>query len=135
MPYAVGPFDVKVTPLAPPEGVSTDGLPLGRFGLEKKYHGTLEAESRGEMIGAGTGAKGSSAGYVAIEQVKGTLDGRAGTFVLQHSSTMTRGVPNMNIFVVPDSGTGELTGLTGKMTIGIAEGGKHSYEFEYSFSA
>ena len=134
MPHAAGPFDVRVTPLAAPDDIA-EGPPLGRFRLDKQYHGALEAQSKGEMLAAGTGTKGSSAGAVAIEKVSGTLDGRRGTFVLQHSSTMTRGVPNMAIFVVPDSGTAELAGLHGKMTIAIAEGGKHSYEFEYSFAA
>ena len=132
MPRATGTFEVKVAPLPAPAAETPEGIQLGRFSLEKKFHGDLEATSKGEMLGAGTGAKGSSGGYVAAEKVNGTLGGRKGTFVLQHSSTMTRGVPNMNVFVVPDSGTGELTGLTGKFTIVIAEG-KHSYDFEYSF--
>ena len=72
-----------------------------------------------------------AAGYVAIEQVTGTLNGRAGTFVLQHRGVMTRGAPELNITVVPDSGTGDLVGLAGKMGIEIAEG-KHSYEFDYT---
>ena len=82
------------------------------------------------MLAAMTGVKGS-AGYVAIEQVTGTLHGRSGAFVLQHSGTMTRGAPQLIVSVVPDSGTGELAGLAGTMTIVIADG-KHSYDFEYT---
>jgi hypothetical protein len=72
-----------------------------------------------------------SAGYVAIERVTGTLNGRIGTFILQHSATMNRGTPELSVTVVPDSGTGQLEGITGKMNIIIAEG-KHSYDFEYT---
>ena len=88
--------------------------------------------SQGEMLSAGTGTKGS-AGYVAIERVTGKLNDRSGSFVLQHTATMNRGAPHLNILVIPDSGTEELTGLTGTMHIVIAKG-NHSYEFEYSFS-
>ncbi|HEX7173819.1 MAG TPA: DUF3224 domain-containing protein, partial [Pyrinomonadaceae bacterium] len=91
-----------------------------------------EATSRGQMLAAMTDVEGS-AGYVAIERVKGTLDGREGTFALQHSGVMTRGVPQLTITVVPDSGTGQLNGLAGAMTIDIAEG-KHSYGFEYTLA-
>ncbi len=84
------------------------------------------------MLAAGTEVKGS-AGYVAMERVSGTLHGRTGTFILQHSGTMTRGVPQMIVTVVPDSGTGQLAGLTGKMAINI-DGGKHTYEFEYTLA-
>ena len=104
---------------------------MGRMSIEKQFHGDLEGTSKGEMLTAGTSVK-SSAGYVAIERVSGSLNGRKGTFALQHSGTMTRGTPQLMIAVVPDSGTGELTGLSGKMTIHIAPDGKHSYEFEYS---
>jgi hypothetical protein len=125
---ASGAFDVKLSPL--PTEDKTEGATLGRMGIDKQYHGDLEAKSKGEMLTAGTSVKGS-AGYVAIEKVSGTLKGRNGTFALQHSGTMTRGAPQLTITVVPDSGTGQLTGLAGKMTIKIADG-KHSYEFEYS---
>jgi hypothetical protein len=98
--------------------------------IDKQFRGDLEATSKGEMLMAGTSVKGS-AGYVAIEHVSGSLHGRTGGFVLQHSSTMNRGAPQQSVTVVPDSGTGELEGLAGKMTIDIADG-KHSYEFEYT---
>ncbi|MBC7976191.1 MAG: DUF3224 domain-containing protein [Myxococcales bacterium] len=90
----------------------------------------LEATGHGEMLTAGTAVQGS-AGYVAIERVTGTLHGRAGSFVLHHLGTMTRGVGEMTITVVPDSGAGALVGLTGKLTIHIVDG-KHSYDFDYA---
>ena len=125
---ARGDFAVKLNPLATSD--TTEGSPLARMSIDKQLHGDLEATSKGEMLAAGTPVKGS-AGYVAIERVTGTLHGRNGSFVLQHSATMNRGTPQLSITVVPDSGTGELVGLTGKMNI-IIEGGKHSYEFDYA---
>jgi hypothetical protein len=98
--------------------------------LAKRFHGDLEGTSQGQMLAAATAVKGS-AGYVAIELVTGALGGRRGSFVLQHSGTMTRGTPQLTIAVVPDSGTDELAGLQGRMTITI-EGGAHSYELDYS---
>lgn len=105
---------------------------LGRMTIDKQFQGDLEATSKGQMLAAMTAEKGS-AGYVAIEKVSGTLHGRKGTFVLQHSGTMNRGDQQLSIAVVPDSGTGELVGLIGKMTIKI-EGGKHFYEFQYTIA-
>lgn len=130
MNKAVGPFHVKINPL--PAYNSSADAKLARMSIDKQFHGDLEASSRGEMLSAGTDIKGS-AGYVAIEHVTGTLDGRSGGFVLQHSATMTRGVPYLNIVVVPDSGTGELAGLAGTMNI-VIDKGKHSYEFQYNFA-
>ena len=129
--HASGTFEVKLTPQAPDD--KTEDANLGRMTIEKQFHGDLEGTSKGQMLTAGTGAKGSSGGYVAIEKVSGTLHGRSGSFVLQHSGTMTRGVPQLLITVVPDSGTGQLAGLAGTMTIKIADG-KHSYEFEYTLA-
>jgi hypothetical protein len=126
--HASGPFDVKLLPQKPDSDVA-EAAKLGRMSLDKQFHGDLEASSKGEMIATQTEVKGS-AGYVAMERVTGTLAGRRGSFVLQHSATMNRGVPELSITVVPDSGTDELTGLTGKMNIIIAAG-KHSYEFDY----
>ncbi len=128
---AKGEFTVKMTP-QPWSDTVTDHA-LGRFLLDKQIHGDLEAVSQGQMLTAGTVEKGS-AGYVAIEKVTGKLHGRAGTFALQHSATMNRGVPHLSIQVVPDSGTGELVGLAGDMKIDISEG-KHSYEFAYTLAA
>ena len=125
---ATGSFDVKITPLATDS--PAEGSTLGRMSIDKKFHGDLEATSTGEMLTAGTAIK-NSAGYVAIERVAGSLHGRTGTFALQHNATMTRGTGALNIIVVPDSGTGELTGLSGTLGIEIA-GGKHAYVFEYT---
>jgi hypothetical protein len=125
---ARGTFEVEVHPLVTHD--PAEGRLLGRMSIDKQFHGDLEASSKGEMLSAGTVVKGS-AGYVAIERVEGTLHGRDGTFVLQHSGTMTRGVPQLSVTVVPDSGTGALAGLAGRMTIAI-DGGNHSYEFEYT---
>ena len=127
--HASGTFEVKVTPQKP-DSKEAESAKLGRMSLDKQFHGDLEATSKGEMLSAMSEIKGS-AGYVAMERVSGTLHGRSGTFVLQHSGTMTRGVPQLSVTVVPDSGTDELAGLTGAMTIKIDEG-KHSYEFEYT---
>lgn len=127
---ASGTFDVKLQPQSSDEGA--EGSSLARMSLDKQFHGDLAGASKGEMLSAGTSTKGS-AGYVAIERVTGALEGRAGTFVLQHSGTMDRGAPRLIITVVPDSGTGRLVGLTGTMTIRI-EGGKHFYEFDYTLS-
>jgi Protein of unknown function (DUF3224) len=128
--HAGGPFDVKVTH----QDENTGDPLLNRMTLDKQYHGDLEATGKGQMLTAGTEVKGS-AGYVAIEKVTGSLKGRVGSFVLQHTGTMTRNVPELNIAVVPDSGTGELKGLSGKMKINIAGDGKHSYDFEYTLPA
>ena len=128
--HASGPFEVKLNPQT---AYNTDeGSTLGRMSIDKQFHGDLEATSKGEMLMAGTATKGS-AGYVALELVTGSLQGRKGTFVLQHSATMDRGTPHLNIIVVPDSGTGQLVGLTGEMDIIIAEG-KHSYKFDYALA-
>lgn len=128
--HATGTFEVKLTPQM--SGETTQDANLGRMTIDKQFHGAIEGTSKGQMLTAGTSVKGS-AGYVAIEQVSGTLDGHNGTFILQHSATMTRSVPELSITVVPDSGTGELVGLSGKMNIIISEG-KHSYDFEYQIS-
>jgi len=126
---ATGPFDAKLAPQSLSD--VADGSGLARLSLDKRFHGALEATSSGEMLSFGNPA-GGSAGYVALEKVRGTLDGRAGSFVLQHSSTLTRGVPTQSITVVPDSGTDALAGLAGRMVVEIAPGGAHSYRFEYT---
>lgn len=127
---ASGTFDVKVIPVAPDDYATGT---LGRLTIDKQFHGDLDAVSKGQMLSAMTAVKGS-AGYVAIERVVGTLAGRQGTFVLQHSGTMDRGVSTLVITVVPDSGTDELTGLTGTMTIDTSGGG-HAYAFTYALPA
>lgn len=119
---------MTVTPQAPEEGVGDPTV--GRLSLDKRFHGDLEGKSRGQMLAVQTEVQGS-AGYVAMERVAGTLRGRAGTFALQHSGTMDRGAPTLSITVVPDSGTGELAGLAGSMTIDFSGGG-HAYDFAYT---
>lgn len=124
--HAQGTFEVKLAPQP------TEEKALGRMSINKQFHGDLEAVSKGEMLSSMSGVKGS-AGYVAMERVSGKLHGQAGTFVLQHSGTMTRGTPQLLVTVVPDSGTEQLAGLKGQMTIIITDG-KHSYEFGYELA-
>ena len=111
------------------EATSAAG-PVSRLYLAKQFHGDLEAASKGQMLGAGTAVKGS-AGYVALELVTGTLNGKKGSFILQHNGTMRKDVPTLHVTVVQDSGTDELTGISGAMTI-IIQGSNHSYVFEYA---
>lgn len=129
--HATGTFDVKAEAQGEPE--KGDGSTLARYSLEKQYHGDLEGTAKGTMLAAGTDVKGS-AGYVAMERVTGTLKGRSGSFVLQHSGTMAHGDAQLSVTVVPDSGSGQLVGIAGKMTI-IVAAGKHSYEFDYTLPA
>lgn len=125
--HASGTFEVKLMP----QPVEDKDAGIGRMSIDKQFHGDLEGISKGEMLSATGNVKGS-AGYVAIERVSGTLQGRKGSFILQHNGVMNRGTPQLNISVVPDSATDQLVGLTGIMTIKIDEG-KHSYEFDYTF--
>jgi len=130
--HATGPFEVKLNVLE--QYNKAEGAGVGRMSIDKMFHGDLQASSQGEMLTA-MGTVQGSAGYVAIERVTGTLRGRSGSFALQHSSTMARGKPSQSILVLPDSGTGDLAGLEGSMTIVIADHDgqrKHFYEFEYS---
>jgi hypothetical protein len=128
--HAIGTFDVKMTPQTEEK---TDGATLSRLSIEKEFHGDLEATSKGEMLGARAEIQGS-AGYVAMERVTGKLQGRSGSFVLQHIGTMTRGALQMSVTVVPDSGSGQLAGIAGTMTIKI-ENGKHFYDFTYTLAS
>ena len=125
MTRATGTFEVKLTP----QDDKSDDKTMGRMTAEKQWHGDIEGASHGQMLSGGDPAKGS-AGYVAMEKVTATLKGKKGSFILQHSGTMERGDYQLKITVVPDSGTGELEGITGTMTIKI-EKGKHFYDFEY----
>ena len=125
--HASGTFDVKITPQSD-EGISDPTV--GRMSIDKVFHGDLDGTSLGQMLTAMTDVK-DSAGYVAIERVKGVLKGRRGTFALQHTGIMDRGVSGLVITVVPDSGTGQLAGVTGTMTIDIRDG-KHFYTFDYT---
>jgi hypothetical protein len=131
---AKGTFDVKLVPLT----VEFKELAetLGRMSIDKKFSGDLEGTSKGEMLSTMGIVKGS-AGYVAIEKVTGILNGKSGTFVLQHSGTMNRSEPSLTVTVIPDSGTGDLTGLAGlagKLLIKI-ENKQHFYELEYTLPA
>ena len=126
--HASGTFEVKLDSQAPED--KAEGLSLGRMSIDKQFHGDLEATARGQMLTAFTDVK-NSAGYVAIERVTGTLHGRSGSFVLQHSGIMTGSSQQQTVTVVPDSGAGQLVGLAGKMTVRIVDG-KHSYDLEYT---
>ena len=126
--HASGPFDVKLTPQILSEKSAEPTL--GRMAIEKQYHGDLEATAKGEMLTVSTPEKGSGV-YVAVEHVTGTLHGRKESFSLHHTGVMTRGTPDLKITVVPDSGTDQLAGLTGTLSIKI-DNGKHSYQFDYS---
>ena len=129
--HATGTFEVKVTPLAAEENI---GDPMiGRLSLEKQFAGDMAGTSKGQMLGIGT-AKKESGGYVAAERFVGTLDGKKGSFSLQHSETMQNGKFDLTVTVVPDSGTDELVGISGKMTI-IIKDGKHFYELDYTLPA
>lgn len=123
-----GEFQVKLQPMDF-YAKGTEGVNFARMSIDKTFSGGLEGTSKGEMLSVMTSTKGS-AGYVAIEQVTGTLSGKKGSFVLQHYGTMNQGKDSLVLEVVPDSGSGELIGLSGKMHIKI-ENGKHMYEFEY----
>lgn len=125
---AKGTFEVKVIPQNPDDSA---GGPFGRMFLDKQFKGDLVGTSKGQMLAAGTAVEGSG-GYVAIEIVTGSLNEKKGSFMLQHSGTMKGEAYEMNIIVVPDSGTDELKGITGKFKI-IIDKEKHSYEFSYSF--
>ncbi|MFZ1024070.1 MAG: DUF3224 domain-containing protein [Thermoplasmata archaeon] len=128
---ARGSFDVTLIPEGPDD--KTDGTTLGRFSMDKQFRGDLDGTSRGQMLSAITSVEGS-AGYVAIERVAGSLQGRRGSFALQHEAVMSHGASVQTIRVVPDSGTDQLVGLTGRMTITIVDG-LHSYELEYSIES
>ena len=125
--HASGTFDVKLTPQAAEDGDAG----LGRMTIEKQFQGDLEGTSKGFMLSSAATVVKGSGGYVAMEKVTGTLKGLTGSFVLQHSGTMARGTPQLSVTVVPDSGTGQLEGIAGTLTIKIDQG-KHSYEFEYT---
>lgn len=128
---AKGSFHVELKPLADPQ--SQDGVTLGRMSIDKRFEGDLVGTSQGQMLSALTAVQGS-AGYVAIERVTGTLQGRSGSFVFQHSGSMAHGAQQLTIGVVPDSGTGGLVGLSGRFTLEIVNG-KHFYEFSYDLPA
>lgn len=124
----IGEFEVKLNPLDNfAKGI--EGITLGRMSIDKTFNGELDANSKGEMLTSMTAVQGS-AGYVAIEQVNGNLHGKKGSFVLQHYGIMAADQEFLKLEVVPDSGTGELKGISGKMIIEIKDG-KHIYDFDY----
>jgi hypothetical protein len=127
--HARGAFDIKMTPM--PADDYADGKALGRVAADKQYHGDLEGSGKGQMLTA-TGEVTGSAVYVATERVTGTLGGRRGTFLLAHRGVMNRGAQQLDVDVVPDSGTGELQGIAGKLAISVTPDGKHGYDFEYT---
>jgi hypothetical protein len=126
---AKGPFEVKIAPLAL-SAVAQDPA-LGRMSIDKQYHGDLEGTGKGEMLTAGDATSGSAA-YVAVERVSGTLGGRKGSFLVYHHATMARGKQSLSIAIVPDSGTGQFSGISGTMNILFQAGGQHAYELEYT---
>jgi hypothetical protein len=126
--HARGAFDVKLTPR--PADTNPADASLGRMSAEKVYHGDLEGTGKGEML-SGMGTVKDSDVYVAVERVTGTLNGRRGSFMVSHIGTMTRGAQDLRIVVVPDSGTDQLMGISGKMSITIDKDGRHFYDFEY----
>lgn len=130
--HVEGPFEPKIAPLSADSALT--GTTIARFSLDKQYHGPLEATAKGEMISQGSPASGS-AGYVALEEVTGTLEGRKGTFALQHWGAMHAGKFELRVEVVPGSGTGELAGIAGTLTITIAKDGKHTYALDYTLPA
>jgi hypothetical protein len=127
MPVATGSFSVSITPQAPEPGVGDDSI--ARMALLKRFEGGLVGEARGQMLATRTAVDGSAA-YVALDRFEGELDGRRGGFSLHHRGVMARGAPLLEVEVVPDSGSGELVGLEGRLAIRI-EGKAHYYEFDY----
>jgi len=129
MTLASGPFEVKINPQSEDKG---DGSTMGRMSLDKQYHGDLEATAKGEMLYASSAGVQGSGSYVAVERVTGKLHGKSGSFALAHKGSMSGGTQHMDITVVPDSGSGELSGISGTVKIIITADGKHSYELEYT---
>ena len=127
--HAAGTFEVKLLP----QPLADADSGLGRLSIDKVFSGDLQGTSKGEMLSALTAVKGS-AGYVAIERVTGTLQGRSGSFMLQHLGTMNRGAPTLTVLVVPDSGTEGLAGIAGSLSINITDG-RHFYTLDYTLPA
>jgi hypothetical protein len=130
MQRASGAFEIAMIPAGAPEKEGRTAI--ARIGLDKKYLGALAAIGKGQMLTAVTDTKGSAA-YVAIERISGTLDGRQGSFVIQHAGTMSGGASEATIRIVPDSGTDALAGISGSLTITVV-GGKHLYALDYAFA-
>jgi Protein of unknown function (DUF3224) len=131
MPQAKGEFEIKRE--MQPDCDLGDDVTAMHVRFDKRFHGSLDATSTVQMLGFMTATEGSGA-YVAIERIVGTLDGRAGSFVMQHNGTMNRGERSLSVTVVPDSATGDLAGLRGALAIDIVDG-RHFYTFDYEFAA
>lgn len=131
---AVGTFTVQMKPAGEAPAAATDSTPLGRMTLDKVFSGDIQGSGQGEMLTAMTPTHGS-AGYVALERFAGSVHGLEGSFVLQHSGTMSAGGgQQLSITIVPDSGSGALAGIAGRFLLKI-EGGVHRYELEYTLPA
>jgi Protein of unknown function (DUF3224) len=128
MPQVKGEFDVRRS--AEPGCNLGGGVEAMHNRFDKVFHGPLDATSVVHMLAIMTSTPGSAA-YVAVERIAGTLDGRAGSFCMQHNGTMDRGTPSLTVAVIPDSGTDALTGLRGTLAIDIVDG-KHFYTFDYA---
>ena len=130
MPIARGSLDVAME--SEPPFLEQDGVSLNRNVVRKEFSGDVVGVSEAQMIAAFTGTPGS-AGYVAIERFEGTVDGKSGSFVLQHSGVMNRGDAQLTVVIVPDSGAGELAGISGTLEIDNNEG-QHSYVLDYEYA-
>ncbi|WP_022976404.1 DUF3224 domain-containing protein [Nevskia ramosa] len=128
---ASGAFDVTLAPLSLDQ--PGDDSARGRMRLDKRFHGGLDATGAGEML-TGMGSVSGSAAYVAIERISGTLNGKTGSFIVVHRGLMTRGAPELAVTIVPDSGTGELAGISGAMNL-IVGNGRHDYTIDYTLPA
>ena len=134
MQHATGTFEVKMTPEAQGDA-PTGGLPTSRMGIAKSFSGGMTGTATGTMLAAGTPQPGQPAGYVAIDQFSGSVDGKAGGFLLLHRGTIDKaGGSDLSVIIAPDSGTGALEGITGSFAIKI-EGGVHQYDLAYTLPA
>jgi hypothetical protein len=129
---AQGTFDVTIKPQ--PADDYTDGASMGRMTVDKQYHGDLAGTAKAQMLTGMSSSVKESGVYVAVERITGTLQGKKGSFMLHHTGVMTRGAPSLAVTIVPDSGTEQLAGIAGSMTIDIATDGTHSYTLQYTIA-
>lgn len=130
MPRATGTFEITMN--AQPPYDTAEGTTLGRASFDKTFHGDLQGQGRVEMLSALTSVQGSAA-YVALERITGALAGREGSFIVLHTGVMERGKPTLSVTVVPDSASGGLRGLGGKLEIQVIEK-QHHYTFDYEIA-